>query len=253
MTTLTQPEPWLRGPVDGFEPLLMPVVHALIQVREDIENLVARVPAEHTWERPGGAASIGFHVRHLGGALDRLFTYARGEALSDTQKVAMRAEGDLVDPAPSLADVAADMNASIERALEQLRTTTRDDLLTARTVGRAGLPTTTLGLLFHAAEHNRSPSPPRSWAKTTGSPQVHVSDARDRRDGLRQARVCQPWNTGPHHRGPRLVSDEVGPTLAVPLHGRRGNGQHAHGDSVQAAFAALVGHATRSRACASRV
>ena len=39
------------GPVDGFEPLLMPVVHALIQVREDIENLVARVPAEHTWER----------------------------------------------------------------------------------------------------------------------------------------------------------------------------------------------------------
>ena len=39
--------------------------------------------------------------------------------------------------------------------------------------------------------------------------------------------------TGPQHRGPRLVSDEVGPTLAVPLHGLRGNGQHAHGDSVQ--------------------
>ena len=36
---------------------------------------------------------------------------------------------------------------------------------------------------------DRSPSPPRSWAKTAGSPQVHVSDARDRRDGLRQARV----------------------------------------------------------------
>ena len=157
MTTPTKPEPWLRGPVAGFEPLLMPAVHALIQSREDVENLVARVPAEHTWERPGGAASIGFHVRHLGGALDRLFTYARGEALSDTQKAAMRAEGDLVDPAPSLADVAAEMNASIERtleALEQLRTTTGDDLLTARTVGRAGLPTTTLGLLFHAAEHS---------------------------------------------------------------------------------------------------
>ena len=145
MTTPTKPEPWLRGPVAGFEPLLMPVVHALIQSREDVEHLVARVPAEHTWERPGGAASIGFHVRHLGGALDRLFTYASGEALSDTQKAAMRAEGDLVDPAPSLADVAAEMNASIKRALEQLRTTTRDDLLTARKVGRAGLPTTTLG------------------------------------------------------------------------------------------------------------
>ena len=132
MTTLTQPEPWLRGPVNGFEPLLMPVVHAFIQAREDVGHLVARVPAEYTWERPGGAASIGFHVRHLGGALDRLFTYARGETLSDTQKAAMRAESDLVDPAPSLADVAAGMNASIEQALEQLRTTTRDDLLTAR-------------------------------------------------------------------------------------------------------------------------
>ena len=154
MTTPTKPEPWLRGSVDGFEPLLMPVVHALIQAREDIEKLVARVPVEHTWERPGGAASIGFHVRHLGGALDRLFTYARGEALSDAQQAAVRAEGDPVVPAPSLADVAADMNASIDRALKQLRTTTRDDLLTARKVGRAGLPTTTLGLLFHVAEHS---------------------------------------------------------------------------------------------------
>ena len=88
MTTPTQPEPWLRGPVDGFDPLLMPVVHTLIQAREDIEKLVARVPVEHTWERPGGAASIGFHVRHLGGALDRLFTYARGEAWSDAQQAA---------------------------------------------------------------------------------------------------------------------------------------------------------------------
>ena len=154
MTTLTQPEPWLRGPVDGFEPLLMPVVHALIQVREDVENLVARVPAEHTWERRRRSG-----VDRVPRAAPRrrarpALHLCRGEALSDTQKAAMRAEGDLVDPAPSLADVAADMNASIERALEQLRTTTRDDLRTARTVGRAGLPTTTLGLLFHAAEHS---------------------------------------------------------------------------------------------------
>ena len=69
-----RPEVWLRGAVDGFEPLLMPVAHALLQVREDLERLAARVPAVHVWLRPGGAASIGFHVRHTGGALDRLFT-----------------------------------------------------------------------------------------------------------------------------------------------------------------------------------
>ena len=62
---------------------------------------------------------------------------------------------DVAQPALSTREPAATgMNASIERALEQLRTTTRDDLLTARKVGRAGLPTTTLGLLFHAAEHS---------------------------------------------------------------------------------------------------
>ena len=81
-----QPEVWLRGPVEGFEPLLMPAVHALLQAREDVEELAASVPDEHVWQRPGGAASIGFHLRHMGGALERLMTYARGETLSNTQK-----------------------------------------------------------------------------------------------------------------------------------------------------------------------
>lgn len=151
---MTQPEPWLRGPVEGFDPLLMPAVHALIQAREDIEGLVASVAAAHVWERPGGAASIGFHVRHIGGALDRLCTYARGERLSDVQKAAARVEGAPGAPPSLLADEAAGMNVHIDRALAQLRATTRADLLTARVVGRAELPTTTLGLLFHAAEHS---------------------------------------------------------------------------------------------------
>lgn len=148
-----QPEVWLRGPVAGFEPLLMPAVHALLQAREDIEKLAASVPAEHVWQRPGGAASIGFHVRHMGGALERLLTYARGEMLSDAQKAAARAEGEPEQPAPSLEEVAAATCAAIDRALEQLRSTPADELLALRKVGRAGLPSTTLGLIFHAAEH----------------------------------------------------------------------------------------------------
>lgn len=66
-----QPEVWLRGPVEGYEPLLMPAVHALLQAREDLEHLAASVPDEQVWQRPGGAASIGFHLRHMGGALER--------------------------------------------------------------------------------------------------------------------------------------------------------------------------------------
>ena len=37
--------------------------------------------------------------------------------------------------------------------MAQLRATPRESLLDDRKVGRAGLPTTVLGLLFHAAEH----------------------------------------------------------------------------------------------------
>ncbi|MYD71156.1 MAG: DinB family protein [Acidobacteria bacterium] len=149
----TQPEVWLRGPIEGFEPLLMPAVHSLLQAREDIEDLVASVPAEHVWQRPGGAASIGFHVRHLGGALDRLLTYARSEMLSDAQRAAARAEREPGEPPESLGEAVAGAGASIDRALDQLRATTREDLLAPRKVGRLGLPSTTLGLIFHAAEH----------------------------------------------------------------------------------------------------
>jgi hypothetical protein len=132
----------------------MPIVHALLQVREDIERLVQQVPAEHVWLRPGGAASLGFHIRHTGGALDRLFTYARGDVLTQAQKAALRVEEEPGDPVASLKDLADETNATIDRAFEQLRSTRPEQLLDERRVGRAGLPSNVLGLLFHAAEHS---------------------------------------------------------------------------------------------------
>ena len=152
--TTPPPEVWQRGPVAGYEPLLMPVVHALIQVREDLESLVPLIPSKNVWLRPGGAASIGFHVRHTGGALDRLFTYARGELLTDAQRTALREEGTAGDPPASLDSVVAYVGQIIERALKQLADTPKESLLDERKLGRAGLPTTVLGLLFHAAEHS---------------------------------------------------------------------------------------------------
>lgn len=148
------PEVWQRGPVAGYEPLLMPVVHALMQVREDLESLVPLIPSKNVWLRPGGAASIGFHVRHAGGALDRLFTYARGELLTDAQRTALREEGAPGDPPASLDSVVSDVGQIIDRALKQLADTPKESLLDERKLGRAGLPTTVLGLLFHAAEHS---------------------------------------------------------------------------------------------------
>jgi uncharacterized damage-inducible protein DinB len=149
--TESRPEVWMRGPVSGFEPWLQPAVHAFLQVREDIERLANRVPDTQVWARPGDAASIGFHLRHIGGATDRLLTYARGAVLTPAQFAAMNAES--TDTSLSLAAVVAEATATLDRALDQLRATSVDMLLLDRKVGRAGLPSTTLGLIFHAAEH----------------------------------------------------------------------------------------------------
>lgn len=149
---ITNTEVWLRGPVDGIAPLLQPVAHALLQAREDVERVMPTVPAEALWSRPHGAASAGFHLLHLAGALDRLFTYARGETLSDAQKMALKAEGvdhsELAGPA-----LVSRLKAAIDAALAQLRTTDISTLTDERRVGRTAMPSTVIGLLFHAAEH----------------------------------------------------------------------------------------------------
>jgi hypothetical protein len=148
-----RPEVWQRGAIPGFDPLLMPVVHALLQVQEELRALAARVPSDHAWLRPGGAASIAFHVRHVGGSVDRLLTYARGEALDEVQRAALIAEADTSEPRASLREITVGTLGALDRALTQVKNTTREELLEPRKVGRAGLPSTTIGLLFHAAEH----------------------------------------------------------------------------------------------------
>jgi uncharacterized damage-inducible protein DinB len=145
-------EVWLRGPLEEYPPLLMPVAHALLQAREDLERLAVSVPDERVWTRPGGAASIGYHVLHAGCSIDRLCTYARGERLREAQLRALKAESE-DHTGQSLAEVTAGTIGQIDRALTQVRTTPEATLLDTRRVGRAGLPSTVIGLLVHIAEH----------------------------------------------------------------------------------------------------
>jgi len=149
------PEVWLRGPIDGIPARLQPVAHSLLQSREELHATLDGFPPSELWVTPGGAASVGFHARHAAGSLDRLFTYARGEQLSAAQKAAMAAE-----PQPDLRPqvvplLIAEFDEAVERALAQLRGTDEATLTDVRGVGRAQLPTTVGGLLFHAAEHTQ--------------------------------------------------------------------------------------------------
>jgi len=151
---MSEPEVWLRGPLAGYHPMVMPVAHSLLQVREDLAQLERTVTPAQLWERPGGAASIGFHIRHTAGALDRLLTYARGEALRPPQLLFLADEGTAGDPPVALSTLVIGVNAVIDRSLAQLRDVDPDRLLDAREVGRGRLPSTVLGLLVHAAEHS---------------------------------------------------------------------------------------------------
>jgi uncharacterized damage-inducible protein DinB len=146
------PEVWLRGPVYGFPPLVMPIAHAFLQAKEDVARAASGVPREALWVRPGGAAPAGFHLFHAAHALDRLMTYARGESLNEAQRRDLELErsGDLDGSADELVRL---VEATIDRALRQLRCTPERSLLDERSVGKATFPSTVLGLLYHAAEH----------------------------------------------------------------------------------------------------
>ena len=144
-------EHWLSGPVAGVSPLLLPAAHTFRQVRDDVRVLLQDLSPEQLWTRVGQSATIGFHALHIAGATERLLTYARGEQLSESQLTAARGE-------PAVAGLtSAELIAQVERAMDaaltQLRATPDDALLTPRPVGRMRLPSTTIGVLSHAAEH----------------------------------------------------------------------------------------------------
>ena len=149
---MSKTEWWQRGPVDGVPAMLQPVAHIVLQIGESVHELVASL-TELQWNaRPSNVASIAFHVRHIIGVMDRLFTYARGESLSEAQFVALRAEG-----APLSADdvprLLAQLDAAIAAAIAELKATDPAILGDFRAVGRAQLPSTVIGCLVHGAEH----------------------------------------------------------------------------------------------------
>lgn len=151
--TTSGPEPWLRGALPGIHPLLQPAAHAFVMAREDVAAAVAGLAPTEVWTAPYGVTPVGFHVAHLSGSTDRLLTYARGAALDDAQKAALGRERMMAVERPPIERLVAEWQATVDRALAQLAATDAATLTEAREVGRDRLPSTVLGLLFHAAEH----------------------------------------------------------------------------------------------------
>jgi uncharacterized damage-inducible protein DinB len=147
-------EPWLRGPIPGLTldiaPFIAPLLYSFQMAREDLAHHTADLTTEQIWLTPNGFGSVGFHLRHIAGATDRLMTYATGAQLSAAQLSVLNAEK---DPGATREILLAAIDLAFAKAESTARALDPAHLTAPRTVGRKQLPTTVIGLLIHTAEH----------------------------------------------------------------------------------------------------
>lgn len=153
MSATNKIEVWLRGPLPGILPALQPVAHALLQAQEELNEVMKDFSATMLWEKPAGVASVGFHLQHMTGVLDRLFTYAKGQIISEKQLQQLAAEGKPSEQNISVSILLEQFNNQVALSLEEIKNVKETILFETRGVGRAQIPSTVIGLLVHAAEH----------------------------------------------------------------------------------------------------
>jgi hypothetical protein len=165
------PEPWLRGPVPGVDPLIGPTLYAFQHAREDLARYTEGLTPEQIWTTPHGFGSVGFHIRHIGGSVERLTTYVQGKQLSPEQ---LHAVGTEKDAGASRQELLAKLDADLLAAESLIRSLDPSRLTEPREVGRKRLPTTVMGLIVHMAEHTQrhigQAISAAKWARATTDP-----------------------------------------------------------------------------------
>lgn len=146
------PEAWMRGPLPGVDPLLAPILYTFQQAREDLARWTEGLTAGQLWATPHGFGSVGFHLRHIAGSVDRLMTYLTGEQLNDAQLAFLKSEH---APGASREELLASLDDAFQRAEAIVRSLEPARLADPRGVGRKRLPTTVIGLLVHISEHTQ--------------------------------------------------------------------------------------------------
>jgi hypothetical protein len=148
----TNVEPWLRGALAGIPGPVMPLFFSFAQVREELQHHAADFTPHQLWKKIGNTAPVGFHMRHIGGSIDRLLTYLEGAQLSEQQLQSVKQES--LGEA-GFAEVYGDLDRKLRDAEQRLKTVDVSDLYAPRFVGRKRLESTVLGLLVHIAEHTQ--------------------------------------------------------------------------------------------------
>jgi hypothetical protein len=145
-------EPWLSGPLPGIDPMVAPLFYSFEQARQELRDHTNGLTPEQLWSKPFGMTPAGFHIRHMGGAAERLATYLRGEQLSGEQVEEAQRES---EPGASRFELLGDLDAAFGRCEAVVRMVDPANLQAPRAVGRRRLPTTAIGLIVHIAEHTQ--------------------------------------------------------------------------------------------------
>jgi hypothetical protein len=147
------PEPWMRGPIAGVNPLTAPILCAFQHAREDLARYTEGLSPQQLWASPFGLGSAGFHILHIGGSTDRLMTYLQSRQLTAQQLAVLEAEKS--PPSLSREELLSRMERAFADAERMVRAIDPATLADPREIGRKRLPSTVIGLLTHIAEHTQ--------------------------------------------------------------------------------------------------
>jgi len=145
-----QPEPWLRGPLPGVDPVISHLLRASQHIREDVENATGDLTLAQIWARPEMLNPVGFHAKHLAGSTGRLLTYLAGAPLSSEQMAAIPAELSGEEDAATLVGL---VKTAFDRYDSAVQALAPADFAAIRTVGRSRFPVTAISLAIHIVEH----------------------------------------------------------------------------------------------------
>jgi uncharacterized damage-inducible protein DinB len=128
------------------------------------------------WVQTTGG-TLGFHLKHLAGSVDRISTYLIGGTLTEEQLRQLSSESNRQG---SLGELLDRIHQSLQRAEERLGQVDPAELFQIRAVGRKELPSTVIGLLVHLAEHTqRHLGQAITLAQVVRGSRVHPSEPAD--------------------------------------------------------------------------
>jgi len=146
-------EPWLTGRWNELNPVLAAVLYSFEHARQDLERWTSGLTDEQIWHRSGEVASVGFHIRHIAGSVDRLVTYAAGKQLSADQMKDL--EGEKSPEGPPRNALLELLDQKLRQSEAVIRSFDPSELGTIIEIGRKRTPVPLGVLLVHISEHTQ--------------------------------------------------------------------------------------------------